>query len=756
MKWQAKASFLSLASALAFMPAAAWAQDSEPEKKARETRDGDTIVVTGQSLAVPEGIAPLPVTVLTGDALAHRRRGTLGETLDGLPGVHMDNFGAGASRPVIRGQTLPRIEVLSDGANLFDVSSVSPDHAIVADPLLLDAIEIQRGPAAIRYGGSAVNGAINLIDSKVPKVLPENGITGATELRFGTADQEKSAAGRVTAALGPIAFHAEGSHSDRENYNVPDGYGSDELKDSFADSSSYAFGASWITDKGYIGAAYTRHDAEYGLPGHSHLNGVCHTHGLDLHCAAHDGFDDPFGSSDDHTAYIDLHSERVDVRGDFTDLLPGFEAIRLRGSYTDYVHEEIDGPSQFTSYTNEVWDGRIELTHKPFFGFVGTLGVQYTDGTFTGINVNDMHEPFPDNAYGLDGFADYKTKNLGVFLSERRSFGAVDLEVAVRKDWCEASVAPPPFRISLTPEYEAIYEDLFTDWYGPDWRQVIEDEYVGSFLERNPGAKHDPFSASLGAMWNISNGYAVALSLAHTERAPGVRELYARGNNLATNSYELGLASSNPILEEEGLDAEDVLETNESINLTFRKAGGPLEFELGLFYQDISDYVFARLIEIETGTGAPHNFLIYTAADARFAGIDGQVSYRFAPESRVTVFGDYVDADLQSQEDNLPRIPSGRLGARFDWAQGPVSADVEYYHTFEQDKVASYETSTDGYNMLNATIAYRIEIEGGSDLELYARATNLTNELAFVHTSFVKDQSPLRGRNVVFGVRHQF
>ena len=70
--------------------------------------------------------------------------------------------------------------------------------------------------------------------------------------------------------------------------------------------------------------------------------------------------------------------------------------------------------------------------------------------------------------------------------------------------------------------------------------------------------------------------------------------------------------------------------------------------------------------------------------------------------------------------------------------------------------MALYETPTEGYGMLNATIAYRFAIEGGSELELYARGTNLTDELAFVHTSFVKNQSPLRGRNVVFGLRHTF
>mgnify|MGYP001606078959 CR=1 FL=1 len=124
-------------------------------------RMDDDIVVTGRSLGSPDLPTATPVQILAGEELADRRQGGLGETLAGLPGVHLDNFGGGA-RPVIRGQTTPRIEILTDGANLFDVSSISSDHAITTDPLLFDGIEVVRGPAATRYGGNAIFGAINL------------------------------------------------------------------------------------------------------------------------------------------------------------------------------------------------------------------------------------------------------------------------------------------------------------------------------------------------------------------------------------------------------------------------------------------------------------------------------------------------------------------------------------------------------------------------------------------------------------------
>ena len=96
------------------------------------------------------------------------------------------------------------------------------------------------------------------------------------------------------------------------------------------------------------------------------------------------------------------------------------------------------------------------------------------------------------------------------------------------------------------------------------------------------------------------------------------------------------------------------------------------------------------------------------------------------------------------------------MGVRHDWTSGPLSADIELIRTFGQDRVAAYESETDGYNIVNATLSYQLD---GGDRKaplLYVRGTNLTDELAFVHTSFVKDQSPLRGRSFTVGIRQEF
>lgn len=183
--------------------------------------------------------------------------------------------------------------------------------------------------------------------------------------------------------------------------------------------------------------------------------------------------------------------------------------------------------------------------------------------------------------------------------------------------------------------------------HGADWEAYLTEESVTAFLKKNPPSKVTPFSALIGATWNIANGYSTSLSLGRTQRAPSIRELYAYGNNLAANSYEVGLAKSRSASSTLPESRTDVLETTKSVDLTLRKVGGQVEFEIGLFYQDIEDYLFARLIETDSDTGVPHNYLLYTAADASIRRVDGQISFQMNDTNRTTVFGDYVRAKLR-------------------------------------------------------------------------------------------------------------
>lgn len=646
------------------------------------------IVVTASPLAQAVDETATPVITLTDDELVHRRQATLGETLTGQPGVNFDNFGGGAGRPVIRGQTAPRVQTLADSANIQDASAISPDHAVTTEPLLLRGIEVLRGPAALLYGGGAIGGAINLLDEKVPTRLPENGIAAAVEGRFGTADDERSAVGGVTLGLGPFALRAEGVYRRSDDYRVPKRFSEDRVHGSYNDTETATLGASWIGDGGYLGFAYTRQRSEYGLPGHNHEYEGCHPHGSSLHCSGHgdEGEDDEHDHDhDEHeeVPFVKLRSDRFDIRSEYRDPLPGIEKVRLRMAFTSYRHDEVEDDVVGTTFRNKAHDIRFELTHKPIAGFRGVIGLQRSDSQFS--------------AEGEEAFLPASdTGNTALFLMETLQAGPVRLELAARKEWQ---------RIETTAGREV---------------------------------SHDPLSISGAAVWDMGGDYSLALSLARSQRAPNVQELYAHGVHLATNTYELGTATLGK-------------ETSRSVDLTFRKTKGATTFTVGAYHQDFDDYIFADTLD----RFEDFRLVRYTAADATFSGIDGEIRHRITPNLAASVFGDYVRAKIKRGGD-LPRIPAGRAGGRLDGDWGPLTADLEYYHVFSQHRIAGFETATPSYDMINATIAYHLDLSERGTAELFVRGTNLTNELAFNHASFIKNASPLRGRNVVFGLRTGF
>ena len=119
------------------------------------------------------------------------------------------------------------------------------------------------------------------------------------------------------------------------------------------------------------------------------------------------------------------------------------------------------------------------------------------------------------------------------------------------------------------------------------------------------------------------------------------------------------------------------------------------------------------------------------------------------------MFGDYVQGELKGDGGNLPRIPAARAGVRLAAFQGPWSGDVEYSRTFKQTDIAAFEHETPGYDMVNATVAYDVDL-GPVRSQIFLRGTNLLDETAFNHASFLAETAPLRGRNLTVGVRARF
>ncbi|MDD3677517.1 TonB-dependent receptor domain-containing protein, partial [Thauera propionica] len=518
---------LMLSLALAFGSAVAHADDTALAP----------VTVSASALALGSDQMSTPVSVLAGDELVRRRAATLGETLTGEPGIAASHFGAGASRPIIRGMDGPRVKLLSDGSEIMDASTISPDHAVAIEPMLSEQIEVLRGPSALAYGGGAIGGVVNVLDKRVPTAVPERGLEGSVELRADSVANGVAGAFEVTAGSGNLAFHAEGLKRDARDYRVGGGWDHSRVEGSYNQTETGSLGVSWVGERGYLGLAFTRQQNEYGLPGHSHEYEACHPHGNHLHCGHHGEEDEHEHDHDEHggTPYVKLDSDRWDLRGELLEPFAGFTRARLRASYTDYGHDEIEQvegiDSVGTRFRSKASDARVELEHAPLGGWRGVLGLQ------TG----------------------------------RRDF---------RADGDEAYVPP-----TVTTRHAAFLIEEYTlaDWrFEAGLRHEWQDIDVDSSTQRD--RSHRGNSVSLGAVWNFAPQYSLGMTLSRTQRLPTAEELYARGLHMATSTWERG----NPDLK---------AETANNVDLTLRKLTGPTTFSVSVFHNRIDDYIHARTLD---------------------------------------------------------------------------------------------------------------------------------------------------------------
>lgn len=640
--------------------------------------------VSASALAHKVDDMVVPAAVLDGEALLLKRGANLGETLEHLPGMRSSSFGAGAGRPVIRGLDGARVKVLSDGVDLLDTSTISPDHALTSEPLLTERIEVLKGPASLLYGGGAIGGVVNVLDRKVPTYIPEKGYEGELELRANTVANEGAGVFGVTAGAGHVAVRVEGVKRQADDYEIPGTTGENRSKKqdgAYNNTDTFNVGASFIGERGYIGAAYGEQNNRYGLLAHEHAD--CHTHGAHWHCGGHGGHG--HAHDEEGTPYVDMQQKRWDIRGELTDPLPGFELARLRVGHSDYVHREMEGDELGTRFESKATDARLELAHRPIAGWHGVVGAQTLRRDFQALG---------DEAYVPPSL----TRNHALFVLEEYRTGNWRYELGLRHEW----------------------QDISAD--GHDSR------------------RHSGTSASAGVVWSFAKDYAAGLSFSRSQRLPASEELYAFGPHAASRTVELG-------------NADLTEETSHNLELSLRKTQGPTTFNISVYRNEIDDFIHAA----DTGEniGGGYREIEYRQHDARLYGLEGEVRFSLSQDTGLGFFGDAVRGKLEGGG-KMARMPADRLGVRVDHAfNHALSGELEFYRSQHQHRLADYEQATSGFNMLNAQLSYQ-GITEQTDYLVYLKAQNLLDERARQHTSFIKDDVLLPGRNLTVGVRVAF
>lgn len=345
--------------------------------------------------------------------------------LSGRPGIRSTDFAPGASRPVIRGLSGPRVQVLTNGIGLIDASSVSPDHAVATDPAEANRIEIIRGPATLVYGGSAIGGVVNVLDDRIPTEIPEGGVSGVVSTQASSVDDGRSAFGRVTVGSGNFAFNVDGVKRKTDDYDIPapaisarraaaEGIAREDTgtqPNSYTDLEAWGVGGSYIGDKGFAGVSYKNTDSEYGTVA-------------------------------EESVFIKLNQKRWDARGEYRFDSGPFSALRGSYGHADYTHTEFEAVGEpGTIFNSDGWEGRADLVQRERNGWNGAVGVQALSRNFEAIG----EEAFVPSV---------KIDELGLYTVQRLDLGNHGFEGGLRYDRRELSGTPIGGASEVTRQFD--------------------------------------------------------------------------------------------------------------------------------------------------------------------------------------------------------------------------------------------------------------------------------------------------------------
>ena len=320
-----------------------------------------TVIITGNPLG--RDSTAQASSVLSGDNLVLKRAGTLGETLDGLPGVTSTWFGPNSARPVIRGLDGDRVRVLDNGAAAIDASNLSFDHAVAVDPLVFERIEVLRGPAALMYGGSAIGGVVNAIDNRIPRA-PLGAAGGRVELRLGGAAAERAGAAVLEGGAGNLAWHADAYSRSAGDLRVPlytpvaEGEGlepSRRVRNSASKGEGGAVGAAWTDDNGHAGLSI-------------------------------DSFRSRYGVTVEPDVTINMQRQRLAFSLQRRKLVGPLSQLDVQASTSNYVHQEIEGSGAIgTTFRSRGSELRMQAHHTPLGSLTGVIGLQSDSLSFSAL-----------------------------------------------------------------------------------------------------------------------------------------------------------------------------------------------------------------------------------------------------------------------------------------------------------------------------------------------------------------------------------
>ena len=750
--------FSTLAVAVAIAPLA-FAQDESMEE----------VIVTS---SLVQSSLTATAFVISGDEVAESGSQAIGEHLSTLAGVSSNNFGPAVGQPVIRGMSGNRVKLLQNGLVIRDASGIGPDHANDVDLNNIQQIEVVRGASALLYSNGASGGIINIVDNTIARSDVEE-----TSAYVGAESQSvNDGSGLNVGARGNVGgFNVSYDYSefDADSYDIPRGsilheeehsedHGEEHdddheehdedmttLPDSDYETEAHRFGISQTGDWGYLGASYQDLSSTYGIPFHGEHD---EEHGEEHDEEEHEG--EEHEEHGEERIFSQTDSEILTLEGRLNlngDLLKN---VRFSIRDTDYLLSENHAEGE--EHEDEDHDEHGHSEEPTFFSNESTeVQLVFELGTAEAprrVVVNHVSEEVA--VLGEEAFmepVDSTETTIGFFAGFNS--GGFDVDIGARWDDIERDGT---IREMHHEEEHEEGEDHDEDEH--------HDEHGEEEFELEPFTYSDQsLSAAVTISRQLSDSLNASLNLGVVNRAPSAMELFMNGEHLAVARYELGDAN---------LDSE----RSNSIDFGLSYAADDWFANVSVYRNDVNNYIYLRdemdddhdheeeghdESQEEGHDEHDHEGLLmasYVQNDATFSGYEIELGRRFAlasGELEVRLQRDEVNADFSGGGD-VPRITPARNVLAFDYTLGMTSALLEIQDVESQNAVADFETATDGFTLVNARLSHSMELGERAVLVVSAYGRNLTDEIARNHTSFVKNEVPVSGRNIGIRARLSF
>lgn len=728
----------------------------------------EEVVVTSSLIDASASDISNPIHIMNSQSINDDAAQSLGSIIDGLVGVSTSDFGAGVGQPIIRGLGGSRVKVLNNGKVIRDVSALGPDHLNQIDLGHLEQLEIVRGPSSLLYTNGAVGGIVNIVDNTIAKqditdakfeigFGYEDGNTGNT----GTASYQGNVNGiNLTSSIQysnldvyAIPEHAIHHDEDHEGHDHESEEDPTSLKDSDFNNFSAKIGFSKVADWGYAGVSVADSNTTYGIP----------FHGEHFECEKASAI------------CIEVEEKEVEEEEEGEHEHELVHAIEdTEGHCLDHPEDCVKGEDgKFYELVQEKEErifSRVDsktVTLEGLYNFNGGLinSAEYSIRDTDYVHV-EIHEELGDHD---NHEKEHEHEGHGP-----TTFSNQSTELAVKFDIGNESKGQK-FSLNIAQEKIAIYADHEdedenegeSDHHGESYLEPTQsDEFtLGYFLsnqldfahidfglrydridrETEDGHKYDDnlLSLSFAASKQLSDNLGVSVGLSSVEKAPSAMELFVDGDHMVTQLHEVG---------DESLTAEKA----NNFDLTFNTAASGFDVELSLFKNSISDFIYlSKTGEFNVTADVLDDLELeiaeYMQQDATFEGYELYISrsINLTNGSLVASLGrDYVDAQFD-QGGYIPRtVPTRNLASLSYSSNNDLSWLLSLKDVQDQTKVAVGEETTDGYQLLDFKLSKGFKVSNTEVLNVSVFAKNLLDKVARNHSSFVKEEVPLPGKNI--------